>query len=178
MTCIEKGIEYELVPLARGSEEHGRLHPFRRIPILEIDGEMMPETLAITGHLDEAFPGPPLQPDDHAARARMRIWMGVCSDYLFRDVVRTLPRGRPPTDEDLTTAATALGQAEELIAAEPFLAGETLTLADLYLAPQIANCREKAPALLGELDGILAWERGMAERESFQLTRPDAPVAH
>jgi glutathione S-transferase len=177
MTCVEKDIEYELVPLVRGSEEHGRLHPFRRIPILEIDGELMPETLAITGHLDEAFPGRQLQPDGHAARARMRIWMGVCSDYLFRDVVRTLPRGRPPTEAELTTAATALAHAEGLLDGGSFLAGDTLTLADLYLAPQIANCREKAPALLDVLDAILTWERGIAERESFQLTRPDAPIA-
>ena len=174
MTCIEKRIEYELVPLDRGSEEHGRLHPFRRIPILEIDGEMMPETLAITGHLDEAFAGPSLQPDGHAARARMRIWMGVCSDYLFRDVVRTLPRGRAPTDEELTTAATALAQAEGLMEGGAFLAGEELTLADLYLAPQIANCGEKAPALLDHLAAITAWAGRVGERESFKLTRPDA----
>jgi len=173
MTCIEKGIDYELVPVAYGSEAHGKIHPFRRMPILEVDGAMMPETLAITGHLDEAFPGASLQPEDHAARARMRIWMAVCSDYLFRDVVRTIPRDRPPTDEELTTAATALGRAEELMDGGAFLAGEQLTLADLYLAPQIANCGEKAPTLLDGLDAINAWARLIGERESFQLTRPD-----
>ena len=172
MTCIEKGVEYELVPVAYGSEEHGRIPPFRRMPILEIDGSMMPETLAITGHLDEAFPGPSLQPDDHAARARMRIWMAVCSDYLFRDVVRTIPRERPATDEELTTAATALGRAEELMDGGSFLAGDQLTLADLYLAPQIANCGEKAPALLDGLEAIAAWARLLGARESFQLTAP------
>ena len=174
MTCIEKGIEHELVPVAYGSEEHGRIHPFRRMPILEVDGRMMPETLAITGHLDEAFPGPNLQPEGHAARARMRIWMAVCSDYLFSDVVRTIPRDRPPTDEELATAATALGRAEELMDGDAFLVGEELTLADLYLAPQIANCGEKAPRLLDGLDAISAWARLVGERESFRLTRPEA----
>ena len=48
----------------------------------------MVESLAITGHLDEAFPGPSLQPQGHAERARMRTWMGLCGDYVFRDVVR------------------------------------------------------------------------------------------
>jgi glutathione S-transferase len=174
MTCIEKGIDYELVPVAYGTEEHGRIHPFRRMPILEVDGTMMPETLAITGHLDEAYPGPSLQPEDHAARARMRIWMAVCSDYLFRDVVRTIPRDRPATDEELTTAATARGRAEELMDGDAFLVGEQLTLADLYLAPQIANCGEKAPALLDGLDAITAWAGRVGERESFKLTRLEA----
>jgi glutathione S-transferase len=35
MTCIEKGIEHELVPIAYGSDEHAALHPFMRIPIIE-----------------------------------------------------------------------------------------------------------------------------------------------
>lgn len=174
MTCVEKGIEYELVPVAYGSDEHGRIHPFRRMPILEVDGRMMPETLAITGHLDEAFPGRSLQPEDHAARARMRIWMAVCSDYLFRDVVRTIPRDRPPSDEEMTIAATALGRAEKLMDGDAFLVGGQFTLADLYLAPQIANCREKAPALLDGLPAIAAWARLVEERKSFQLTRPEA----
>ena len=97
MTCIEKGIEYELVPVARGSAEHAALHPYLRMPILELaGGTTIFETLAICGHLDEAFPGPSLQPQGAAARARMRTWMGVCGDYLFTQVVQGIPRKRAP----------------------------------------------------------------------------------
>jgi glutathione S-transferase len=82
MTCIEKHIDHELVRIAYGSAEHRALHPFGRIPIIEYGETVIFETLAITGHLDEAFPGPALQPEGHAARARMRTWMGLCTDYL------------------------------------------------------------------------------------------------
>lgn len=174
MTCIEKGIEHDLVPVPYGTAEHGELHPFRRIPILEVDGTMIFESLAITGYLDEAFPGPALQPDSPAARIRMRTWMSLCSDYLFRDVVRAIPRDRAPSDEELATARAVLERAEGLVGGEPFLAGDALTLADLYLAPQLANCEEKAPELLEGLDALVAWARGMSERESFQRTRPAA----
>ena len=92
MTCIEKGIDHELVPIAYGSAEHAALHPFMRIPVLEVDGATITETLAITGYLDEAFPGPSLQPGDAQDRTRMRMWMSLCGDYLYRDVVRTIPR--------------------------------------------------------------------------------------
>jgi glutathione S-transferase len=103
----------------------------------------------------------------------MRTWMSVCADYLFADVVRTVPRGRPITAEERATARTALERAETLIDADPFLAGDTLTLADLYLAPQIANCLEKAPDLLDGLAGLKAWARLMASRDSYQLTAYD-----
>lgn len=36
MVCIEKGIEHELVPVARASDEHRRLHPFARYPVIAI----------------------------------------------------------------------------------------------------------------------------------------------
>ncbi len=174
MTCVEKEIPYELVPVDRGSEAHAKLHPFRRMPILEVDGTLIVESLAVTGYLDEAFPGRSLQPADHLGRARMRTWMSICADYLFRDVVRTVPRGRQITTEERATARAALERAEEIIDAEPFLAGDTLTLADLYLAPQIANCLEKVPDLLDGLDGLAVWRRSMSVRESYRLTAYDA----
>jgi glutathione S-transferase len=174
MTCIEKGLDYELVPVPYGSEAHGAMHPFRRMPILEIDGRFIPETFAIVGHLDEAHPGARLQPEEQDARDRMRVWMAVCGDYIYRDVVRAIPRDRPPTEEQHSGARTALERAEGLVGEGPFLAGEALTLADLYLAPQLANCAEKAPGLLEGLPALGAFADLIGERESFLRTRPDA----
>jgi glutathione S-transferase len=102
----------------------------------------------------------------------MRTWMGICSDYVYRDVVRTIPRGRAASEEERTTALTALQRAERMMGDTPFLAGEALTLADLYLAPQIANCAEKAPELLDGLELIGAWAARIGERESFRRTKP------
>jgi glutathione S-transferase len=176
MTCFEKGIDYVLVPVAYGSAEHVARHPFSRMPILEVGDTRIIETLAITGYLDDAFPGPRLTPEDAVERANMRMWMGICGDYLFRDVVRGIPRERPATDKELTTARTALERAESLVPQSPYLAGGVLTLADLYLAPQLFNCREKAPQLLDDLGGLEAWAERIDRRESFQLTRYKAPV--
>jgi len=58
MTCLEKGGTYELVPVARGGAEHLAMHPFARMPVLEADGLLIPEGLAVMGHLDETLPGP------------------------------------------------------------------------------------------------------------------------
>lgn len=176
MTCVEKGIDYELVPVDYGSDAHGELHPFRRMPILEIGGVTVFETLAATGYLDEAFDGPALQPADPLGRVAMRTWMGVAGDYVFREVVRGLPRGRDASDEELAVAELTLGRVESMLAgsAGSFLAGSELSLADLYLAPQIANCGEKAPELLPPLTALGAWFGRVAERESFRRTDPAA----
>ncbi len=170
MTCLEKGEEYELVPVVYGGAEHLAKHPFGRMPVLETDGLLIPEGLAVMGYLDETLPGPALQPDDAAARARMRTWMSICGDYVFCDVVRRIPRDRTPTAEELTTARTVLQRVDAMVGDSRFLVGDTLTLADLYLAPQISNCREKAPQLLQRLTALGAWFAGIEARASFQRT--------
>lgn len=170
MTCIEKGIEHELVRIAYGSAEHRRLHPFGRIPVVEIGETVIFETLAIVGNLDEAFPGPSLQPERGAARTRMRTWMGLCGDYLYRDVVRTIPRDRQATAEELATALGALQAADGFMSEDAFLAGDAVTLADLYLLPQLANCAEKAPELLDGLPALAGWTQRMSERPSVRRT--------
>ena len=173
MTCAEKGLAYELVPVRYGSEEHGALHPFRRMPILEIGETAIFESLAATGYIDEAFDGPSLQPTDPIGLATMRTWMGICGDYLFRQVVRGIPRDREPTAEELGVAREALGRAESMRGDESaFLVGEALTLADLYLAPQLANCREKAPDVLAEMPRLTRWLATIEQRPSFTSTEP------
>jgi glutathione S-transferase len=164
------------VPVRYGSEEHGALHPFRRMPILEVGETVVFETLAATGYIDEAFAGPSLQPGDVDGRAAMRTWMGVCGDYLFRQVVRGIPRDRTTSEEEMSVAREALQRAESIFdrAGEgAFLVGDALTLADLYLAPQLANCREKAPDLLAEMPRLTDWLARIETRPSFTSTEPD-----
>lgn len=172
MACIEKGVDYELVPIEYGGPAHLALHPFSRIPVLEHGDTVIFETLAITSYIDEAFAGPPLQPADTLARARMLAWVGVCSDYVYRDVVRGLPRKRPPHDDELDAARRALRRVDALVG-EGFLAGDTLSLADLYLAPQISNVCEKLDDALDSLDALRAWYTRLAGRESFHHTAYD-----
>ena len=77
MTCVEKGVAHELVLTRPGDAPD---HPFGRIPTLELGGVVLFESLAIIGHLDEACPGPSLQPPGVDERARMRTWMSLCAD--------------------------------------------------------------------------------------------------
>ena len=176
MACIEKGIEFEFVPVNRASDAYGELHPFRRIPVLEHGDLVVFEGLAVISYIDEAFAGPELQPTDLRARTSMRQWMSLCADYVFRDVVLAIPRDREPSPDELATAAGILQIVDRLIGASPFLVGAQLTLADLYLAPQISNCLEKVPQLCSGLEATNAWFAIVRERESFRATAYDPAV--
>jgi glutathione S-transferase len=173
IACAEKGVEYELVPVARGSEEHRAMHPFAKMPVLEHDGRFVAESLAVTGYVDEAFPGPPLMPAELAGRTSVREWQGLCADYGYREVVRTVPRDREPSEDELATARAVLERFDALMGTDPFLVGDSFTLADAYLAPQIANAQEKAPRLLDGLPSLGRWYESISARESFQSTRYD-----
>jgi|ERR1700730_9841038 len=71
----EKAVDYELVPVdifapSGVPPEHKVRHPFGKIPAFEHAGFRLYEASAITRYVDEAFPGPRLQPDDPLGRAR------------------------------------------------------------------------------------------------------------
>ena len=66
----EKGAPWRLEPLQEGGsrgEAHLKRHPFGRIPAVEHDGFALYETQAIVRYIDQAFPGPALQPADPRA---------------------------------------------------------------------------------------------------------------
>src|SRR6266481_10231381 len=69
----EKGGDYhwiEVNPFAPDVPEiYLALHPFKRVPTLVHDNFQIYETGAITRYVDEAFPGPSLQPTDPPSRA-------------------------------------------------------------------------------------------------------------
>src|SRR5207247_8901718 len=66
-----------------GSASHLALHPFDRVPILQHGDFTLYETSAIATYGDEAVEGPPLQPNDVRARARMNQWISSVNSYYY-----------------------------------------------------------------------------------------------
>lgn len=72
-----KGLSYDRIPvdLAAGAQHqpaHLAVNPQGLVPVLEIDGLVLTQSMAIIEYLDETRPQPPLRPDDAAGRARVR----------------------------------------------------------------------------------------------------------
>ncbi len=186
----EKGVAYDLVPVevfgpGGPPADHLLRHPFGRIPAFQHGSFALYESSAIARYVDEAFDGPPLQPVSTLARARMNQAIGVLDSYCYRTMVWDIfvERLRAPMwgrTADETRIAAALPRAETCLRAlaeigqgGPWLAGTTLTLADLHAAPMFAYFRmtPEGGAMLDACPPVSAWWDRMAGRRSMAATR-------
>jgi glutathione S-transferase len=189
----EKRVDYrwiEVNPFAPDvPEDYLTLHPFKRVPAL-VDGSFrIYETGAITRYVDEAFPGPDLQPPTPQHRARMNQLISVVDSYVYWPFVRQVfshrvfrPRlGRTPDlteiDEGLQAAAIALAAMERLAAEAPYLCGPEMSLADIHLAPMIGYfaMAEEGAGLLQWQPKLSRWWSTISARPSYLATRPQLP---
>lgn len=190
LALAEKGVPYRMETVdvfAPGGPPAWYLarHPFGRIPAFAHGEVALYEAAAITRYVDEAFAGPPLQPADAVARARMAQIISVMNSYAFRPLVLDLyvervsvaRRGATPDEARITAA---LPECERCLAALAalqgeldFLVGSTPTLADLHAAPIIAYARlaPEGAAILARQANLSAWWHRMQARPSMAATR-------
>ncbi len=187
-TLLEKNTPYRFSLVPPGtfrSEPHILRHPFGRVPVLEHDGFMLYETQAILRYLDRVLPAPPLTPADPRAAARMDQAMNVNDWYLFSGVGNVIafhrvvaPRlmGLAP-DEAAIAAAMPKGHAvcnelDRLLGTQPYFGGETVTLADLMIAPQLdfLTLTPEWASLSAGRQNLVDWLARMNARPSFRST--------
>ncbi|ATE62746.1 maleylacetoacetate isomerase [Thauera sinica] len=156
-----KGIAYDAVPvhLARaGGEQHlpdyRAVNPAGLVPALEADGRVLTQSMAIIEYLDETHPQPALLPGSPADRARLRaIAQAIACDIHPINNLRVLQylQRELGADEGQKNAwyrhwvMTGLEAVEAMLADDPrtgaFCHGDTPTLADCCLVPQVFNAR-------------------------------------
>ena len=184
-TLEEKGPPFRLARLAPKSPEHLALHPFGRIPVFEHDGFRLYETQAILRYLDRVLADPALTPGEARAAARMDQVMNINDWYLFQGVGNVIifhrvvgPRvmGTTP-DEDAIKAAmpkahTVFDELARLLGTQPYFAGDTISLADLMIAPAMAffTLTPEWSVLGAPHANLVAWLAHMQARPSMQAT--------
>ena len=156
------------------------------VPAFEHDGFMLHETAAITRYVDEAFDGPALQPADVRARARMAQIIGIIDNYAYGPVVGQIVIQRlvvpmmngTPDEAAIEAALPAARKAMEvldgLIGDQPFVAGNTLSLADLHLAPILAyfSATPEGETVLADTPNLRRWFDAISARPTFAGTAP------
>lgn len=192
LTLIEKGVDHDCVSVDIFSPDgvpawYAERHPFKKIPAFEHGALRLFETAAIARYVDEAFPGPALQPADVAERAVMGQIVGLLDAYAYRTLVWDIyvervskPRESGISDEARIAAAlprarTCLETLAALKRPGPWLLGESLTLADLHAAPIFAYFLQASEGreMLAGFTELGSWWAHMAGRDSFMETRPD-----
>lgn len=167
------------------------LHPFGRVPALVHDGFALYETAAITRYVDEAFAGPRLQPATARLRARMVQIQSVVDSYAYWPLVRqvfshAVFRPRAGAEADAGEIRAGLAAAPRVLRAIArlggdgrFLLGDTISLADIHLAPILAGFAavEAGRELLAAEPGLAAWWARMAAHPGFLATDPGLPGA-
>lgn len=183
------GIAYRAVPvdLAAGeqrSPEHLARNPQGFVPVLEIDGQRLTQSLAILDYLEETR-SLGLLPADRARRAKVRALAQsvavdvhpVCNLQVAKHAM-LISGGR----EDMPRAwmqhfiSPGLKAFEALLQdfpPAPFCAGDAPGLADICLVPQLYNARRWQADLSG-LTRVLAVEAACARHPAFATAHPDA----
>jgi glutathione S-transferase len=185
MALEEKGVSWHLLPTSPRDPAHLARHPFARVPVLEHDGFSLYETQAILRYLDRILPEPALTPADPRAAARMDQAMNISDWYLFQGVGNVIafqrvvaPRlmGLTP-DEDACAAAvprarTVFAELAHILGDQRFFAGETLSLADIQLAPQIdfLMMTPEGQSIVAGHPGLTIWLDRMSARPSMLAT--------
>lgn len=186
-----KGLTYDYVPvhLVKGEQLQpgfAQIAPSRLVPMLATDdGEHLEQSLAIIEYLDETHPEPALLPRDALARARVRglAQSIACEIHPLNNlrVLRYLVRDLKVTDEAKNTwyrhwvreGLMAFERALEQSPAGRYCWGDTPTLADCCLIPQIFNAQRFDTDLSGLGRTMSAFEACMA-LPAFQRAQPSA----
>lgn len=175
-TAIE--LEQRLVDLRSGEQrepEHRARNPLGKLPVLELpDGSFLTESLAIIEYLEELHPEPPMIGRTPEARARVRELERVAELAVLQPIGRIIhgtksPLGLPPAPEVAAHARAALPDGLAVLEARlsdgrPFLAGESVSIADCTLAAGLQFARFAGVELPGELPQLMRWDRAYRER--------------
>ncbi|TFZ00568.1 maleylacetoacetate isomerase [Ramlibacter henchirensis] len=184
-----KGVTYEYLPvhLVKGEhkqEAYSAVSPSGLVPTLVTDeGERIGQSMAIIEYLDETHPQPPLLPRDPLGRARVRALAQLiaCEIHPLNNlrVLKYLVR-ELKVPEEAKNGWYRHWVRDGLLAFERELAqlprgtycyGDTPTLADCCLVPQIFNAQRFKTDLSG-LDRTMAAFDNCMKHPAFQKAQP------
>jgi glutathione S-transferase len=181
IAIYDKGLTVEFVDPPGGlhSPEYQKINPLDKIPCLEVDGVIIPESEIIAEYLEEKFPEKPLLPKSPEARAKVRLF-GRFHDLYLEPPLRALfgqmnPKTRDDNvvNEKLTEVNKRLDELEKMLGETGFAAGADFSLADCSIAPTLFFCNTLLPMFGAKpaLEGrpkIAAWWTQVQTRPSVK----------
>lgn len=184
-----KRVAYRTTPVNLLTDEnlgadHVARHPSGRVPILEIDGLRIGQSMAMIDYLDQTRPDPPLLPGDPALRARvLDLKDQIVADIHPLNNTSVLSRLRTQFGADDAAIAdwyahwiergfTVLEQM--LPGSGGRCVGDRVTLADIVLVPQVANARRFPQIDLARFPNIVRIDQALRALDAFRDAAPEA----
>jgi maleylacetoacetate isomerase len=187
-----KGVAYEprFIHLRNGDQfgdDYAKLNPQQQVPTLVLDdGTALVQSPAIIEWLEEAYPDPPLLPKDALGRYRVRALAAVVgTDIHPIDNLRVLKYvgqdlGASPEQVEAwfnNWIVLGFNGLEKMLADSPdtgtFCHGDSPTIADTYLVPQVFNAG-RYKLSLDPYPTIKRIYAACQELEAFQKAAPKA----
>jgi glutathione S-transferase len=164
IALAEKDIEYETVEIDLDDRPAWiyEKNPLGRVPVLEEDTFVLPESAVINEYLEERYPEPALWPQDSGERAFGRLLV-FRFDQLSKPYY-ALRRGEEAARERLDSE---LAKLDAILQARPFLSGRAYGLADIAYVPWILRARDRMGIDLERFAALSDWLGRLAERPAI-----------
>lgn len=164
IALAEKGIEYETVEIDLDDRPSWiyEKNPLGRVPVIEEDAFVLPESAVINEYLDERYPEPELWPADAAERAfgRLLVFRFDQLSKPYYDLRREQEGARERLNAELAKLNAVLD-------AQPYLSGRDYGLADIAYVPWILRARDRMGVELGSFGALAEWVERLSARSAI-----------
>ena len=160
----EKQVPYEAVAIDLDDRPAWIIEknpPAGRVPVLEENGWVLPESAVIDEYLEERYPEPALFPADPAERAAARFIIFRFDE--FQRPYYAVRRGEPGAE---AAFACQLESLDGLLGAMPYLTGRSFGLADVAYLPWVLRARDLLGLDLAPWPALGRWLDAVSERPS------------
>jgi glutathione S-transferase len=145
MQMYAKGLEFEAVSVfdKLSPEEFANLTPLKKVPALDVDGLILPESQVIAEYLEDVETDVPLLPATAEERARVRLLARIGDLYLMMPLGKLFgqvnPQGRDPklVQYMFGELDKAMGWLSHYVDGSKYAVGDKLSLADCALIPML-----------------------------------------
>jgi glutathione S-transferase len=186
---LAKGLNFEEVKVyPNQTEAYLKIHPLGKVPALETPKGIIVETDVLMRYIDKQD-GESFFPSDDFERARCEEIMKMAEIYLelparrlSGEVLLGLPRNESAFKEARPLMQKGLEALNKLCSCSPYLMGEKMTAADIFLRYALVVAKMNALKvydwkLLTDYPKLNDWEAKMAENEISKKVDADAKAA-
>ncbi|PPQ98158.1 hypothetical protein CVT26_003204 [Gymnopilus dilepis] len=192
----EKQVPFELIPVDYAKGEHKTpefldKQPFGQMPYIDDDGFILYESRAICHYIASKYAnqGTPLIPTDLKGNALFQqacsVEMCQFNDFAEKAVVEKVfkPMKGLKTDEArfneyIDTLSKKLDGYERILSKQKYLAGNELTLADLYHLPYAEMLPKAGSNIMQEKPNVARWLKDISSRPSWQAVKEKIESVH
>lgn len=168
----------------RGPEAFRNVSHLRQVPALEIPREggtqVLTQSLAIIGYLDEKYPDPPLLPREPVLRAFawecaeiVNAGIQPLQNIAVQQKIRELGSDPKPFVQHFVRRGLVALESKLAPSKGPFALGDNVSLVDACLVPQLYASRRFDVSLEG-LARLLEIEAHCSRLPAFERAHPDA----